>query len=57
MAAPWLAGASKQLNQHEQYAPAARNALVHLIATMLSAHTPLAEVFAIVREHVVAIFS
>ena len=47
----------KQLDQSEQHAPVACRPLVHLMAAMLPTYAPLAEVFAIVREHAVAIFS
>jgi len=49
-------GASQQLDHFEQDAPVTRDAIVDLIAAMLAAHAPLAEVFAIVREHAVAVF-
>jgi hypothetical protein len=47
----------KELDQFEQDASVVRDALVHLIAAMLSAYAPLAEVLAIVRQHAIAIFS
>jgi hypothetical protein len=31
--------------------------IVNLVASVLAVHTPLAEMFAVVREHVVAVFS
>jgi hypothetical protein len=55
-ASPRGARSRKQLDQSEQHEPVACNTLVHLIATMLSVHAPLAEVFAIVCEHAVEIF-
>ena len=49
--------AAKHANKSVPGSQVAGNPFVNLIAAMLTAHTPLAEVLAIVREQVVAILA
>jgi hypothetical protein len=55
--APRTERIGKQLDQPLAGSTVTGNKFVHLVAAMLTAHAPFAKVFAVVRQHVVAILA